>query len=187
SGGLTVGLMLGVLEGQDVGKLKPGSVEEIDLLARAGAVAFADRNAYLGDQDWSPTIDMRALLKPEFVQARREAARSLRPGEKASPATSTEGEHTTHFSIIDADRNVVSCTTTIEHGMGSGVVVPGRGFLLNNELTDFDLEAESGPNALDATRGPRRTALGGEKTVGGKRPRSSMAPVIVFRDGKPWL
>jgi gamma-glutamyltranspeptidase/glutathione hydrolase len=194
SGGLTVGLMLGVLEGQDVGKLKPGSVEEIDLLARAGAVAFADRNAYLGDQDWSPGLDMRALLRSDYVRARREAARSLRPGEKAEPGGqpsaaggAREGENTTHFSIIDAHRNVVSCTTTIEHGMGSAVVVPGRGFLLNNELTDFDLEAATGPNALDGTRGPRRTALGDEKTVGGKRPRSSMAPVIVFRDGKPWL
>jgi gamma-glutamyltranspeptidase/glutathione hydrolase len=195
SGGLTLALMLGVLEGERVKKLKPGSAEEIDRLARAGAVAFADRNAYLGDQDWSPDIDMRGLLKPAHVKGRREAAHDLRPGEKASPGGKPaasgegrhEGEHTTHFSIIDADRNVVSCTTTIEHGMGSAVVVPGRGFLLNNELTDFDLERPSGPNALDAARGPRRTAPGDEKTVGGKRPRSSMTPVIVFKDGKPWL
>jgi gamma-glutamyltranspeptidase/glutathione hydrolase len=195
SGGLTVGLMLGVLEGEDVKKVKPGSADEIDLLARAGAVAFADRNAYLGDQDWSPDLDMRALLEPGHVKARREAARALRPGEKALPGgrptaasgAAREGEHTTHFSIIDADRNVVACTTTIEHGMGSSVVVPGRGFLLNNELTDFDLERATGPNTLDAARGPRRTALGDETTVGGKRPRSSMTPVIVFRDGKPWL
>ncbi len=192
SGGITLGLMLGALAGEDVKKLKPGSVEEIDRLARAGAVAFADRNAYLGDQDWSPDLDMRALLKPDHVAARRAAATALRPGEKATSGDrptggAREGEHTTHFSIIDARRNVVSCTTTIEHGMGSAVVVPGRGFLLNNELTDFDLELAAGPNALDATRGPRRTALGDEKTVGGKRPRSSMTPVIVFRDGKPWL
>jgi gamma-glutamyltranspeptidase/glutathione hydrolase len=190
SGGLTVGLMLGVLEGEDMAKRKAGGVEEIDLLARAGAVAFADRNAYLGDQDWSPDIDMRALLKPDHVKARRAAALALRPGEKAEPAgrpAHLEGEHTTHFSIIDAERNVISCTTTIENGMGCGVVVPGRGFLLNNELTDFDLDAANGPNALNAARGPRRTALGDEKTVGGKRPRSSMTPVIVFRDGKPWL
>jgi gamma-glutamyltranspeptidase/glutathione hydrolase len=193
SGGITLGLMLGALEGEDVAKRKAGSVEEIDRLARAGAVAFADRNAYLGDQDWSPSLDMRALLKPDFVKARREAALALRPGEKAEPGgrpaveASREGEHTTHFSIIDAERNVISCTTTIENGMGCGLVVPGRGFLLNNELTDFDLDRPTGPNALDAARGPRRTALGDEKTVGGKRPRSSMAPVIVFRDGKPWL
>jgi gamma-glutamyltranspeptidase/glutathione hydrolase len=197
SGALTVGLMLGILEKEDMKKRKPGSVAEIDLLARAGAVAFADRNAYLGDPDWSPDLDMRALLKPEHVRARREAARGLHPGERAEPGGNPpvrpddslrqEGEHTTHFSIIDAERNVVSCTTTIENGMGSAVVVPGRGFLLNNELTDFDLERASGPNALDAERGRRRTAVGDEKTVGGKRPRSSMTPVIVFRDGKPWL
>jgi gamma-glutamyltranspeptidase/glutathione hydrolase len=194
SGALTVGLMLGILEGHDIGTRKPGSVEEIDLLARAGAVAFADRNAYLGDQDWSPGLDMRALLKADYVRARREAARSLRPGEKAEPGgkpaaagATREGEQTTHFSVIDADRNVISCTTTIEHGMGSGVVVPGRGFVLNNELTDFDLDIAKGPNALDGTRGQRRTALGDEKPIGGKRPRSSMTPVIVFRDGKPWL
>ncbi|HKI38478.1 MAG TPA: gamma-glutamyltransferase [Gemmataceae bacterium] len=197
SGGLTLGLMLGALEKEGVKKLKPGSVAEIDLLARAGAVAFADRNAYLGDQDWCPDLDMRALLEPKHVKARREAARGLRPGERAEPggkpaarsdgSPREEGEHTTHFSIIDAQRNVVSCTTTIEHGMGSAVVVHGRGFLLNNELTDFDLERTTGPNALDAERRRRRTALGDEKTVGGKRPRSSMTPVIVFRDGKPWL
>ncbi|HEX5273290.1 MAG TPA: gamma-glutamyltransferase [Gemmataceae bacterium] len=193
SGGITVGLMLGVLEGEDLAKRKAGSVEEIDLLARAGAVAFADRNAYLGDQDWGPDIDMRGLLKTDFVKARREAALALRPGERATPggrpavSANPEGEHTTHFSIIDAERNVISCTTTIENGMGCGVVVPGRGFLLNNELTDFDLGAATGPNALDARREPRRTALGAEKAVGGKRPRSSMTPVIVFRDGKPWL
>jgi gamma-glutamyltranspeptidase/glutathione hydrolase len=201
SGGITLGLMLGAIEGEDVSKRKAGGVEEIDLLARAGAVAFADRNAYLGDQDWSPDLDMRALLKPDFVKSRRAAALALRPGEKAAPGgrpaaeVSREGEHTTHFSIIDADRNVISCTTTIENGMGCGMVVPGRGFLLNNELTDFDLERPTGPNALGATRGPRRTAIdlaSGERKppgeeVGGKRPRSSMTPVIVFRDGKPWL
>ncbi len=190
SGGVTLGLMLGALEREDFTKRKAGSVEEIDLLARAGAVAFAARNSYLGDQDWSPGIDMRALLKPDFVRERREAARGLHPGDRAEPGSkpsALEGEHTTHFSIVDAERNVVSCTTTIEHGMGCGVVVSGRGFLLNNQLTDFDLERASGPNALDGVRSPRRTALGDEKTIGGKRPRSSMTPVIVFRDGKPWL
>jgi gamma-glutamyltranspeptidase/glutathione hydrolase len=188
SGGITVGLMLGVLEEEDIRQLKSGTVEEIDRLARASAVAFADRNGILGDQDWNPDIPMRGLLKDDHVRARRAAARLLRPGERARGRGLQEGEHTTHFSIVDADRNFVSCTTTIEHGMGSAVVVPGRGFLLNNELTDFDLEAEQGfPNALDPARGPRRTALGDEKTIGGKRPRSSMTPVIVFRDGKPWL
>jgi gamma-glutamyltranspeptidase/glutathione hydrolase len=194
SGGLTVGLILGVLEAEDVKNLKAGSVAEIDLLARAGAVAFADRNAYLGDPNWSSDLDMSALLDAERLKARRDAARTLKPGTAARPGpkptkdrdktpgvespTRSEGDHTTHFSIVDSERNIVSCTTTIEHGMGSGLVVPGRGFLLNNELTDFDLERASGANALDATR---------SKDGHGKRPRSSMAPVIVFHDGKPWL
>ncbi len=194
SGGITVGLILGVLENDDLKKIKPGSIEEIDLLARAGAVAFADRNAYLGDPEWSPDLDMPALLDAERLKGRSEAARALKPGTAARPgpkptknrdktpdeesSSRTEGDHTTHFSIVDREGNVVSCTTTIEHGMGSGLVVPGRGFLLNNELTDFDLESATGANALDSAR---------RKDGHGKRPRSSMAPVIVFHDGKPWL
>ena len=85
SGGLTVGLMLGVLEEENVKKLKPGSLAEIDLLARAGAVAFADRNAYLGDPAWSPDLDMPALLDAERLKGRRDAARTLKPGTAARP------------------------------------------------------------------------------------------------------
>jgi gamma-glutamyltranspeptidase/glutathione hydrolase len=203
SGGITVGQILGILEQHDLQKIKPGTIEEIELLARAGAAAFADRNAYLGDPDANADLDMRALLEPERIRERAEAAGKLvpggtvRPGPKPSlrPGPSPirpdgaprEGEHTTHFSIVDAERNVVSCTTTIEHGMGSGLVVAGRGFLLNNELTDFDLERTTGPNVLDATRRPRRTALTESTTLGGKRPRSSMTPVIVFKEGRPYL
>lgn len=199
SGAITLGLMLGILEEQATAG-PAGSVEELDNLARAGALAFADRNAYLGDPDWSPEIDMRGLLAPEFLRARIQAARQLRPGEAAVPgvlprsgpvpagaANPREGEHTSHLSIVDADRNVVSCTTTIEHWMGSGLVVEGRGFLLNNELTDFDLHRETGPNALDTSRRPRRSALADSEQPAGKRPRSSMTPVIVFRDGRPYL
>lgn len=208
SGTLTLGLSLGILEGTDVSKHPPGSVDEVDLLARAGATAFADRNAYLGDQDWSPTLDMRGLLTPGRLRERAEAARTLQPGRQATPGAvpgtaqrsqssssshpldtgaTWEGENTTHFSIVDADRNIVACTTTIEHGMGCGLVVPGRGFLLNNELTDFDLAKKTGPNALDVERRPRSTMIGPSGEHGGKRPRSSMTPVIVFKDGQPIL
>jgi gamma-glutamyltranspeptidase/glutathione hydrolase len=242
SGGITVGLILGILEKSDFAKHKAGTLDEIELLARASAAAFADRNAYLGDQDWSPALDMRALLKPEHVRGRldvallNEAGNTLRPGPKplkeASEGTTTprddptpnphEGDNTTHYSIVDAERNVVACTTTIEHGMGCGLVVEGRGFLLNNQLTDFDLAKASGPNVLDSSRQTRRTAFfsplpqrgrgaggeGGEaaqgvspspqpsppkgrgrhdELLGGKRPRSSMTPVIVFKDGKPCI
>jgi gamma-glutamyltranspeptidase/glutathione hydrolase len=208
SGGITLGLMLGMLEPSDMTKIAAGSLEEIEMLARVGNTAFADRNAYLGDQDWTPAYDMRALLDRKYVAGRREAALHASPRETQKPGmpfshppgdavtNPREGQNTTHFSIIDADRNVVACTTTIEHGMGCGLVVPGRGFLLNNELTDFDLDLTKAPNAVDASRRQRHTALSsnplpmGEGRVsepGGKRPRSSMTPVIVFKDGKPYL
>jgi gamma-glutamyltranspeptidase/glutathione hydrolase len=198
SGGITLGEILGMLEPTDVAKLRPGSVDEIDLLARVCNAAFADRNAYLGDQDWSPDLPMRALLDREYIRRRAAAARQANPGAVMAPGPlpgaaappagpDREGPNTTHIAIIDADRNVVSCTTTIEHGMGSGQVVPGRGFLLNNELTDFDLDRAAGPNALDPTRRPRRSALTDNDQPAGKRPRSSMTPVIVFRDGRPYL
>jgi gamma-glutamyltranspeptidase/glutathione hydrolase len=192
SGGITLGLMLGVLEQVDLAGRKAGTLDELDWLARAGAIAFADRNAYLGDQDWSPDIDMRRLLERGRVAARAEAARHATPGPAfpAGPgpeAGQSEGNHTTHLSVVDADRNVVSCTTTIEESMGSALVVAGRGFLLNNELTDFDLNKASGPNAFDPGRRPRRSALSDNKEPAGKRPRSSMTPVLVFRDGRPVL
>ncbi len=192
SGGIPLGLMPDILEPTKLQDLPPGSLEETDLLARVSNTAFADRNAYLGDQDWSPEIPMSALLDRQYIGSRRAVASKAAPGQLVPPGTlattgtrpgagsKTEGRNTTHFSIIDADRNVVSCTTTIENGMGCGLVVPGRGFLLNNQLTDFDLDRTEGPNALDASRRER-------KGVGGKRPRSSMTPVIVFKDGQPHL
>lgn len=94
--------------------------------------------------------------------------------------------------VVDKDKNVVSWTTTIESNMGSSVVVPGRGFPLNNELTDFDStseDADGNPNANAPEGGkmPRRTALYPEERtlLGGKRPRSSMSPTIILKDGEP--
>jgi gamma-glutamyltranspeptidase/glutathione hydrolase len=100
---------------------------------------------------------------------------------------------TTHFSVVDRARNVVSITSTIEQHFGSGVTVPGRGFLLNNELTDFNATLHGKDGNLSANRPqpgllPRRTALGDAATeLGGKRPRSSMSPTIVLKDGQPYL
>ena len=109
-------------------------------------------------------------------------------------AGTLEYDHgTTHFVVVDKDKNVVSWTTTIESNMGSSVVVPNRGFPLNNELTDFDstaADAEGNPNANAPQGGkmPRRTAMYPEEQtlLGGKRPRSSMAPTFVLKDGEPF-
>lgn len=196
SGTLTLGVMLALLETTDPQERRPGTPAEADLFARAESVAFADRNAYLGDPAFSD-LPMERLLDRERLRQRREALNRLKPGSKAKAGprpggtaaagapdpNPLEGENTTHFSIVDADGNVVALTTTIEHGMGSGLVVPGGGFLLNNQLTDFDLEKGGGPNALEARRVPRPDGGG----TMGKRPRSSMTPLIVFKDGKPVL
>src|SRR5690606_7410013 len=127
-----------------------------------------------------------ALATP-VAPGKPEGAKPRRPGK-----TKVESESTTHFTIVDRDRNVASITSTIEQHFGSGLVVPGRGFLLNNELTDFDAEAfdEDGnlvPNAPEGGWERRRTALDAADTRGGKRPRSSMSPTIVLREGAPVL
>lgn len=191
SGTITLGIILHCLADIPPAQRVPTTSAGIDAWARAECVGFADRNAYLGDQDWLKEYHMRDLLTPSRLGYRREMGRTLVPGQRAKPGellnqeptprsnNPTEGENTTHFSIVDSDRNVISCTTTIENGMGCGLVVPGAGFVLNNELTDFDLAQASGPNALD----PSRRTLDGRPA--GKRPRSSMAPVIIFRDQKP--
>jgi gamma-glutamyltranspeptidase/glutathione hydrolase len=200
SGTITLGLMLNYWESLSPTQRVLQTSAGLDEWARAECMAFADRNVYLGDQDWSDD-PMPLLLDPARLADRRLEAGQLKPGQLAKPGprpgrlpatkgaalNPSEGEHTTHFSIVDPHRNVVACTTTIEHGMGCGVVVPGGGFLLNNELTDFDLHQESGPNALDASRRPRKSALTENTLLAGKRPRSSMTPLIVFEDGKPVL
>lgn len=191
SGTITLGIIFHCLEEIAPKDRHPTTVQGLDAWARAESIAFADRNAYLGDQDWQPNYQMKYLLVPSRLLQRRTAALELKPGTKAKPGmlyhlqpadrpdNPTEGDNTTHFSIVDAERNVVSCTTTIEHGMGCGVVVPGAGFLLNNEMTDFDLDKSGEPNSLDASR---RTV---NHHLAGKRPRSSMAPLILFKEGQP--
>ncbi|MBL8823152.1 MAG: gamma-glutamyltransferase [Planctomycetia bacterium] len=191
SGTITLGIILHCLEAMEPEQRNLNSANGIDAWARAESIGFADRNAYLGDQDWTRDYQMKYLLAPSRLGQRRAAFLQLKSRQKAKPGElfnlqpstgasgQTEGEHTTHFSIVDADRNIVSCTTTIEHGMGCGVVVEGAGFLLNNELTDFDLDLAEGANALD----PSRRTVGGRPA--GKRPRSSMTPLIIFKDNQP--
>jgi gamma-glutamyltranspeptidase / glutathione hydrolase len=198
SGTITLAQMLGMAEQSPKAQRPPSSVAEIDFLARAESAAFADRNVYLGDQDWSD-MPMALLMDPDRIRQRWQVAQNMKPGQRLSPGSrpgggpaaplteQEEGTDTTHYAIVDADRNFVACTTTIEHGMGSGLVVPGGGFLLNNQLTDFDLKVETGPNALDVSAKPRKTALNDSQSLGHKRPRSSMTPMIVFRNGKPIL
>lgn len=202
SGGATLLLMLNILEPADLGAMGWGTPDAIHQLAEAQNLAFADRNAYMGDADFAD-VPVEALIDKAYAANRRAAMREdqalttpVAPGraaahEPAAARPALRHTSTTHFVIVDEARNVISVTSTIEQHFGSAIVVPGRGFLLNNELTDFnaqprDDEGNLAPNAAQGRWQPRRTALGeASQTRGGKRPRSSMNPTLVLKDGKP--
>jgi gamma-glutamyltranspeptidase / glutathione hydrolase len=186
SGGSTVGESLNIMEGFDLAGLP--REEALHNYLEASRLAFADRNAYLGDPEFVD-VPLEGLLSDDFAADRRnnigpEAAESpVPPGDpfpyqddpspSGSPpvtAAAGVGGSTTHLTVADAEGNVVSYTFTIESIGGSGITVPGYGFLLNNELTDFD-PVPPHPNAPEAR----------------KRPRSSMSPTIVLQDGTPVL
>ncbi len=206
SGGPTLGLMLHLLEETGFHEKPFGSPDSLHRLFEAQNLAFADRNRYMGDADFVD-VPVDGILDRDYARARArliDGDRALEtpvdhgrpqdaPGGRQGRLNSKEGLSTTHFTVVDRHRNVVAVTTTIEQHFGSGSVVPGRGFLLNNELTDFDAEARDGegnlmPNAPEGGWKPRRTALGDDsRTEGGKRPRSSMSPTLVVRDGEPVL
>ena len=188
SGGIAVGETLNILEGYDLGSLD--RVTALHAWFEASALAFADRNRYVGDTGETPVDE---LLSQEFADERRceidldaAAGKPVPPGEPdgdyagcgtAVPvgAAVAGGGSTTHLSTADRWGNVVSYTLTIEQTGGSGIVVPGRGFLLNNELTDFNFTPTQGQAPDPNLPGP------------GKRPRSSMSPTIVLEDGEPVL
>ncbi len=184
SGALTVGQILGILEHFDLPSMGPESAEAWHLFAEASKLAYADRALYMADSDFVrvPTaglvdpgyLTVRAQLVNRSVVMETPAAAGNPPWREAmlwAPDTSLELPGTSHISIVDAEGNAVSMTTTIESGFGSNLMV--RGFLLNNELTDFSFRPE---------RDGRPIA---NRVEPGKRPRSSMAPTLVFNsDGE---
>ena len=196
SGGLTMLQMLKLLERFPLGDAAQGygfgSPSTLHVMIEAMRLAFADRAVWIGDDDAVP-VPQRALLNADYLTARAALIQSdrrmntpqagdLKPWDTSAavrPKPSRileESPHTTHFSIVDRWGNVVSVTSTIEYTWGSGITVPGYGFLLNNELTDFNFV----PSADAATGNP-----GANDVAPYKRPRSSMAPTLLFKDGKP--
>lgn len=181
SGGLTVGLILNILEGYDLGSLP--EEQALHYMLEASRLAYSDRGAYMADSDFI-NVPIEGLLSDDFAATRRAlitetAGDSPEPGDPfafqdgtsttfSTLLTDTEGISTTHLTTSDSNGNIVSYTFTIETTGGSGMVVPGRGFLLNNELTDFS----SNPEAANSV-------------AAGKRPRSSMSPTIVLNGGVP--
>ncbi|MEI5097670.1 gamma-glutamyltransferase [Streptomyces sp. PmtG] len=182
SGGTTVGEALNILERGDLSRV--GKARYLHRFIEASRVAFADRGRWVGDPDFE-SVPTKRLLSQKFADSRACLIKDdavlespVAPGDPRHPApcatrgkaapTTYEGENTTHLTAADKWGNVVAYTLTIESTGGSGITVPGRGFLLNNELTDFSF-APARPDVHDPNLpGP------------GKRPRSSISPTIVL-------
>ncbi|WP_030242414.1 gamma-glutamyltransferase [Streptomyces sp. NRRL S-350] len=190
SGGTTVGEALNILE--DGGDASTYSdTQYYHHFLEASRIAFADRNRWVGDPA-AVDVPTKQLLSERYAASRaclispdHALTSPLAPGDPRHPADCAdtgrtlpepyEGPNTTHLTVADRWGNIVSYTLTIEQTGGSGITVPGRGFLLNNELTDFDFAPLAAGVPDPNLPGP------------GKRPRSSMSPTVVLRDGEPFL
>jgi gamma-glutamyltranspeptidase / glutathione hydrolase len=171
SGGSTVGEALNILEGYNLASMTREAA--LHYYLEASRYSFADRNAYLADPAYFD-VPLTGLLSDEYAATRRAlitATATPGPVPPGDPYPFEGGETTTHLTTSDKSGAVVSYTFTIESTGGAGLVVPGYGFLLNNELTDFNFDSTTHPNRVE----------------GGKRPRSSMAPTIVTSGGRPFL
>ncbi len=183
SGGTHVVQILNILEGYPISEYGHNSAQTIHLMAEAMKRAYADRSLYLGDEDFVK-IPLKGLTSKTYAASLREKIdiNKATPSSTISPGKPLpyESNETTHFSIVDKFGNAVSNTYTINFSYGSGIIVEGAGFLLNNEMDDFS--AKPGvPNAYGL--------LGGEanKVEPNKRMLSSMSPTIVKKGGKNFL
>ena len=182
SGGVGILQMLGVLEGTDFAKAGAGSATAVHYITEAMRHFFADRSEHLGDPDFVK-VPLTAMLDPKYILKIRGSI----DAEKATPSsqvhaavfTGRESNETTHFSVADAQGNVVAVTYTLNGGYGSKVTAAGLGFLLNNEMDDF------APKPGEANM---YGLIQGEFNAiqPGKTPLSSMVPTILMRDGKPF-
>ncbi len=183
SGGIALIEMLNILERYDLKALGAGSTQEAHLKVEAMRRAFADRAEFLGDPDfvkvpvaglvsrgyadkWAATIDPDKASTSEDI--------------KHGEPMAYESEETTHYTVVDKDGNVVSCTTTLNGSFGNGITVEGAGFLLNNEMDDFAPKPGT-PNMFGLIQGENNAV------AARKRPLSSMTPSIVLKDGKLWF
>jgi gamma-glutamyltranspeptidase/glutathione hydrolase len=178
SGGITVIQMLAQLESFNMSQYQPNSLQAIHLLAQSSRLAFADRSKYIADSDFV-SVPIDGLLNKSYIDSRSRLidqkmdmgkATAGSPNKALAQANDNaiERPSTSHFVIIDADGNAISMTSSIENGFGSALMV--EGFILNNQLTDFSLS-------------PKRNGQWvANRVEAGKRPRSSMAPMMVFND-----
>jgi gamma-glutamyltranspeptidase/glutathione hydrolase len=182
SGGTALVQMLNILEGYDLAKSGFRSADTVHLITESMRRAYADRARYLGDPEFNPSMPIERLTSKEYAA---ELRRTIDPARASKSAPNrfewtTESQETTHFSVVDGDRNAVSLTYTLEYGYGSRIVVPGAGFLLNNEMGDFN----AGPELTTA-----EGLIGTRPNLAmpGKRMLSSMTPTIVAKDGELFM
>ncbi|SEQ62832.1 gamma-glutamyltransferase 1 Threonine peptidase. MEROPS family T03 [Faunimonas pinastri] len=185
SGGIAIGQILGLLSHFDLAKLGPDDPQSWQLMGDATRLAYADRERFVADSDFLP-VPTQGLLDPVYLAKRAallKAGTRLDKAEAGSPewdhamntgdGNALELPSTSHFVVVDQWGNIVSMTTTIENEFGSRLMVDG--FLLNNELTDFSFKTRDGDRPV------------ANRVEPGKRPRSTMAPTVVLKDGKPVL
>jgi gamma-glutamyltranspeptidase/glutathione hydrolase len=183
TGGVGLLQMLGVLEDSGYERGGAGSASAIHYVAETMRRFYADRGEFLGDPDFVK-VPVKGLVSRNYTSQ----LRGTIDRDKATPSTTVkhgnplahESTETTHFSILDAEGNAVALTYTLNGGYGSGVTVPGLGFLMNNEMDDFTVKPGS-PNMFGLIEGVANSI------APGKRPNSSMKPTIVLKDGKPVL
>lgn len=183
SGGIHLIQMLNLLERYPLKSYGYGSAKSIHLMAESARLAYADRAEHLGDPAFVKVPEKGLISKkyadsiaPLINQEKITPSKEIKAGQPQA----YESDQTTHFSVMDDRGNVVSCTYTLNLNFGSGIVARGTGILLNNEMDDFSVK----PGVANAFG-----LVGGDANAvaAGKRPLSSMTPVIVLRDGKPWL
>ena len=183
SGGVHVSQILKLLEPYPIEDMGHNSAAYLHLLIESMRLAYADRSEYLGDPDRT-TIPIATLTSEPYLEKRRVLIKDdeATPSEIIKPGDvdDYESTETTHFSVVDQFGNVVTNTYTINFSFGSGIVVPGTGMLLNNEMDDF--AAKPGfPNGYGLVQGEANAVSAGS------RPLSSMTPTLVFKEGKPWV
>jgi gamma-glutamyltranspeptidase/glutathione hydrolase len=182
SGGTALVEMLNILEGFDLAASGFQSASTVHLVAESMRRAYADRARFLGDPEFNPDMPIERLTSKAHAA---ELRKSIDPARAATSSPTrfqwpNEGNETTHLSVVDERRNAVALTYTLEYPYGSRIVVPGAGFLLNNEMGDFN----AGPGLTDA-----EGLIGTTPNLAqpGKRMLSSMTPTIVARDGKLFM
>lgn len=182
SGGLTIIQMMQILENFDLNEMGHNSAEYIHTVSEAMSLAYLDRARFIGDPDFNDDIPMERLLSKDYAKQQS----SKISFEKKIETDSTdvmqyaEGENTTHFSVVDKDGNAVSLTYTLEYGFGSKIVAEGGGYLLNNEMGDFN--PKPGETTSTGMIGTKANLIAPEK-----RMLSSMTPTIIMLENKPFL